>query len=113
LTWEVVHTDEFEAWLDEIDPNLEARLSGFVAHLEEHGPQLRAPFATKLKHCPSGRLYELRPKVKGHDFRILYAFDAQRRAVLLHAGDKTGEWDTWYREAIAIAEQRLATHERR
>ncbi|WP_371812909.1 type II toxin-antitoxin system RelE/ParE family toxin [Saccharopolyspora sp. ASAGF58] len=38
--------------------------------------------------------------------RILFAFDPWRSSVLLVAGDKAGRWQTWYREAIPVAEQR-------
>lgn len=36
--------------------------------------------------------------------RILFIFDPARNAVLLIAGDKSGRWTQWYREAIPMAE---------
>lgn len=42
--------------------------------------------------------------------RILFAFDPERRAILLIGGDKAGKWERWYRDAIPIAEQRYRTH---
>jgi len=33
-----------------------------------------------------------------------------RNAVLLVAGDKAGQWTTWYRQAIPVAEARYATY---
>ena len=36
--------------------------------------------------------------------RILFIFDPVRNAVLLVAGDKSGRWNEWYREAIPTAE---------
>jgi hypothetical protein len=36
--------------------------------------------------------------------RILFIFDPARNAVLLVAGDKSGWWDQWYRDAIPAAE---------
>ena len=38
--------------------------------------------------------------------RILFAFDPWRSSILLVAGDKAGQWNTWYRHAIPLAEQR-------
>jgi hypothetical protein len=35
----------------------------------------------------------------------LLVFDPWRSAVLLVAGDKSGQWSTWYRTAIPLAEQ--------
>ena len=37
--------------------------------------------------------------------RILFAFDPWRDSILV-AGDKSGRWTQWYREAIPLAEQR-------
>ncbi len=39
--------------------------------------------------------------------RILFAFDPTRNAILLVAGDKRGQWRTWYPAAIALADQRF------
>jgi hypothetical protein len=36
--------------------------------------------------------------------RILFIFDPVRNAVLLVAGDKSGRWNEWYRQAIPVAE---------
>jgi hypothetical protein len=38
---------------------------------------------------------------------ILFAFDPWRSAILLVAGDKSGNWRQWYRQAIPRAEQLL------
>jgi hypothetical protein len=38
------------------------------------------------------------------EVRILFIFDPARNAVLLVAGDKSGQWDQWYRDAISAAE---------
>jgi hypothetical protein len=39
--------------------------------------------------------------------RILFAFDPVRRAVLLVAGDKSGDWSGWYERSVPLAEDRL------
>jgi hypothetical protein len=33
-----------------------------------------------------------------------------REAIVLVAGDKTGEWNRWYRTAIPLAEERYAAY---
>jgi hypothetical protein len=51
-------------------------------------------------------LKELRPPSAGpSEVRILFVFDPWRSAILLVAGDKSGQWDRWYRTAIPRAEQ--------
>jgi len=52
-------------------------------------------------------LKELRPGSEGRsEIRILFAFDPDRRAVLLVAGNKAGRWKRWYAESIPLAEER-------
>jgi hypothetical protein len=49
---------------------------------------------------------ELRPPSSGRtEIRILFVFDPWRSAILLLAGDKSGQWTRWYREAIPTAER--------
>jgi hypothetical protein len=62
-------------------------------------------------------LKELRPASRGgSEVRILFVFDPNRRAVLLVAGDKAGQWSAWYRQAVSLAETRydiyLKEHQR-
>jgi hypothetical protein len=40
----------------------------------------------------------------GHPYRILYAFDPIRQAILLVGGDKTGD-SRWYEKAIRLADK--------
>lgn len=42
--------------------------------------------------------------------RVLFAFDPTRQAIFLVAGDKAGSWQRWYRQAIALADQRYTAH---
>jgi hypothetical protein len=57
------------------------------------------------------RLKELRPgSAGGSEIRILFAFDPVRRAVLLVAGDKAGNWQRWYDINIPVAERRYRAH---
>lgn len=56
-------------------------------------------------------LKELRPGSSGTtEIRILFVFDPDRNAVLLVAGDKEGQWNTWYRHAIPLAQARYETY---
>jgi hypothetical protein len=53
----------------------------------------------------------LRPASVGRtEVRILFAFDPRREAIFLVAGDKSGNWEGWYREAIPLADGRYAEH---
>ena len=54
---------------------------------------------------------ELRPGSSGTtEVRLLFAFDTHREAIFLIAGDKSGQWKTWYQTAIPIADERFEEH---
>lgn len=61
-----------------------------------------------IKFSKFNNLKELRPL--GKNIRNLYAFDPERKAILLVGGDKTNEWSYWYRRNIKLAEQRFEKH---
>jgi hypothetical protein len=79
--------------------------------LIEAGPELGRPLADRIQHSRLSNLKELRPGSAGpSEIRMLYIFDPRRNAVLLVAGDKAGNWEAWYRQAIPLAEQRYEDH---
>lgn len=41
---------------------------------------------------------------------MLFAFDPLREAIFLVAGDKAGNWERWYRQAIPLADERFTRH---
>jgi hypothetical protein len=55
------------------------------------------------------RMRELRIQHEGRPYRVLYAFDPRRTAILLIGGDKTGN-DRWYEENVPIADQLYDQH---
>lgn len=52
---------------------------------------------------------ELRTQAGGDPLRILYAFDSQRTAILLVAGDKTGD-NRWYDIHVPLADRLFEQH---
>jgi hypothetical protein len=45
----------------------------------------------------------------GRPYRVLYAFDPRRSAILLLGGDKTGD-DRWYEKFVPIADRLYDEH---
>ncbi|MBO7936313.1 type II toxin-antitoxin system RelE/ParE family toxin [Streptomyces sp. S9] len=79
--------------------------------LASTGPTLGRPLVDRIKGAENHHLKELRPGSSGSsEIRILFAFDPVRRAVLLVAGDKAGNWQRWYDINIPLAEERYRTH---
>ena len=52
---------------------------------------------------------ELRVQHQGRPYRLLYAFDPRRTAILLIGGDKTGD-KRWYAKAIPVADRLYDGH---
>ena len=52
---------------------------------------------------------ELRVQHKGQPYRVLYAFDPRRSAILLIGGNKTGN-DRWYEEFVPVADRLYDEH---
>ena len=70
------------------------------------GPHWAAPLVDSIANPSIHNLKELRPGSAGRtEVRILFAFDPWRSAILLTGGDKSGDWQSWYRRAIPHAEQ--------
>jgi hypothetical protein len=74
--------------------------------LERSGPGEGRPLVDTITASRIANMKELRPPSTGRsEIRILLVFDPWRSVVLLVAGDKSGQWDKWYRTAIPRAEQ--------
>lgn len=109
MEWEVEYTDEFGDWWNMLGETEQEDVSAAVELLEEKGPHLPFPFSSGIHGSRHGHLRELRVQSGGHPFRILYAFDPRRVAILLLGGDKTG-CDQWYDENIPRADRLYEEH---
>ncbi|HWD61663.1 MAG TPA: type II toxin-antitoxin system RelE/ParE family toxin [Humibacter sp.] len=79
--------------------------------LAERGPQLGRPLVDTVVGSRHKNMKELRPGSSGRsELRMLFAFDPERQAILLIAGDKAGNWSKWYRKSIPIADDRFTEH---
>jgi hypothetical protein len=77
--------------------------------LRELGPSLGRPLADTLKGSRHANMKELRVQSKGRPFRIFYAFDPRRRAILLIGGNKQGD-KRFYDVYLPIADQLFDQH---
>jgi len=82
--------------------------------IEEFGPRLGRPHVDTLRGSKHANMKELCCRADDGVWRIAFAFDPDRKAVLLVAGDKSGGSERrFYRRLIAKADQRLDDHLRR
>lgn len=109
MAWELYLTDEVDEWLDHLAVSDRESYGLVVAGIEvlaEVGPNLGRPLVDRIKGSRLHNLKELRPWSSGSsEMRILFTFDPRRSAILLVAGDKAGNWSTWYEQVIPRAEQ--------
>lgn len=79
--------------------------------LQEHDPALGRPLVDSISASRHRNMKELRPGSSGKsEIRILFAFDPIRQAILLVAGDKSRQWQRWYRKNIPIADDLYDRH---
>ena len=113
MAWEVYLTDEVDEWLDALvaDEDSYRQVVFAIEALADQGPNLGRPLVDRIKGSSLHNLKELRPGSAGStEIRILMIFDPWRSAVLLVAGDKSGDWTGWYRRAIPRAEHLYALY---
>ena len=99
---EVVVTDEFKTWYEALLIDEQQSVFRVVTLLEARGVSLGYPHSSAIEGSRHP-LRELRVQHEGRPYRVLYAFDPARKAVLLLGGDKGGN-DRFYEQAIPRAE---------
>jgi hypothetical protein len=103
VDWEILMTTQVEAFLDDLydDPVSHQLVNQAILVLERNGPAEGRPLVDTVTASRIANMKELRPPSAGRsEVRILLVFDPWRSAVLLVAGDKSGQWAKWYRTAI-------------
>jgi hypothetical protein len=112
--WEVSLHHDVETWylsLCETDPETADLIERAIDLLAAEGPSLGRPLVDRIKGSRYHNMKELRPASAGTtEIRLLFAFDPRREAIFLVAGDKSGNWDGWYRQAIPLADERYTEH---
>ena len=106
-----VEVDLVDDWLRALDQKSYEQVIAALELLAERGPSLGRPLVDSVVGSRHKNMKELRPGSSGRsELRVLFAFDPDRRAIMLVAGDKAGNWQKWYRTNIALADDRFAEH---
>lgn len=103
VAWEVEVSDEFQGWWDGLDEGEKESVAAIVGALEQRGPTLPFPYSSDVKGSRHGQMRELRIQHKGEPYRVLYAFDPRRTAILVLGGNKGGD-DRWYEVNVPKAD---------
>ncbi len=111
MTWDVVFHDAFEAEFFAFEPSTQDALLAVAKLLADCGPQLGRPHADTLKGSKHSNMKELRFEASDGEWRAAFAFDAERKAIVLVAGDKAGRSQKrFYKQLIAKADSRFSAH---
>lgn len=102
---------EFEPEFDELHEDVRTELLALTRLLQHFGPHLGRPRVDTLNGSRHGNMKELRFGAADGEWRIAFAFDTKRKAILLVAGDKSGVSEQrFYRALIRKADERFAAH---
>lgn len=110
VSW-VVDVELITDWLAGLDDRSHELVIAALELLAERGPLLGRPLVDTVTSSRHNNMKELRPGSAGRtELRALFAFDRQRAAIMLVAGDKQGQWKRWYDHNIPIADDLFDTH---
>jgi hypothetical protein len=111
MSWTVLFHDAFDAEFQALDEALQDELLAHAKLLGEFGPNLGRPTVDGLKGSKHANMKELRFDGGGGVWRIVFAFDPKRQAILLVGGDKGGaNQRRFYERLIAVADKRFDEH---
>jgi hypothetical protein len=109
--WDVEIGDEFEPEFDALPEDVQDEILAHACLLQEYGPQLGRPRVDTLNGSRHANMKELRFHAADGVWRVAFAFDPRRHAILLVAGDKSGGSEKrFYDELIRKADKRFDAH---
>lgn len=111
MPWAVTFHSAFEAEFAELALGVQEALAATATLLVSHGPMLGRPHADTLAGSRYANMKELRFSADDGVWRVAFAFDPERKGIILVAGDKAGTAQKrFYKALIAKADARFAAH---
>jgi len=116
VAWDVEYDEAFLADLEKIERDtgssaVREEVAALALLLRQFGPQLRRPSCDTLKGSKHPNMKELRFALPDGEWRVAFAFDPHRRAILLVGGSKSGTPEKrFYRELLRVADARFDKH---
>lgn len=111
MAWTVSNDDAFDPEYDALPEVVQDELLAMIGLLKIHGPRLGRPHADTLGGSRYANMKELRFDANDGVWRVAFAFDPERRTILLVAGDKAGVGQKrFYKGLIAKADKRFGEH---
>lgn len=111
MVWSVLFHEAFEREFQGLPEALQDELLAHAKLLAEFGPKLGRPTVDTLKGSQHANMKELRFSWSGQVWRVAFAFDPQRQAILLVGGDKGGaDQRRFYKRLLMTADERYDNH---
>src|SRR5271170_7617451 len=111
MSWKVALVNEFASEYDALSEPVRDELLAAARLLEAYGPSLGRPHVDTLNGSEYANMKELRFRADGGAWRVAFAFDPERNAILLVAGDKSGVSEKkFYKRLIEKADKRFKEH---
>ena len=111
MPWVVLYHDAFVPELEALPEDVQDALFAAASLLRTYGSALGRPHADTLAGSRYANMKELRFRAEDGVWRAAFAFDPERQAILLVAGDKAGVAQRrFYKGLIARADARFAEH---
>ena len=111
MPWIVELHSDFESEFAKVDDAVQDELLAMAGLLEIYGPQLGRPHADTLSGSRHANMKELRFGAADGVWRVAFAFDPERKAIILVAGDKSGgSQKRFYKNLISKADTRFDAH---
>ena len=111
MVWKVIFHRDFLAEFEALSVLVQDEIAAMALLLEEIGPTLRRPHADTMNGSRFANMKELRFDADDGVWRLVYALDPARMAILLVAGDKSGvSSKRFYKSLIAKADARFESH---
>lgn len=111
MSWEILFHDDLDAEMQEYPLALQDELLAHALLLRDFGPNLGRPAVDGLKGSRHANMKELRFAWEGEVWRVAFAFDTKRQAILLVGGNKAGaDQRRFYKRLISVADARFDRH---
>ncbi len=111
MPWTILFHEMFDPEFRALAEGVQDSLLAKALLVSQLGPQLGRPHADTLKASKHKNMKELRFAADNGIWRVAFAFDEKRNAILLLAGDKSGVNEKrFYSTLISKADQRFDQH---
>jgi hypothetical protein len=111
MSWSTSFHPKFKEEYEELSESVQDELIAALVPLREIGPSLGRPDVDTLNGSRYANMKELRFRADGGVWRVAFAFDPRRNAILLVAGDKSGVSEPkFYKRLIDKADKRYKEH---